>query len=410
MNQSGLFSKKNPHYSFFSSRIMFPITDRQGKIQAFGGRIFPEGEIKYLNSAESDRYRKGHNLFALYTALPAIRKTKVAVLAEGYMDVIALHQADVTNAVAPLGTSFTDDQAKILARSASSVRFFFDADSAGQDATIRGILTCRRNGLSAEVIVPEHSLKDPAEILQKFDANVLKKNADHAIIDRDYFVSCAQSRYGGNSVEHKAQAVAFLFPYLQALNSEVMRDASIEAVAQAFSINPKFVSDDYKQYTDSPRADHRGIPPRPAVSIHTDDELSLLFAFAANPELYPQFRSQLSVDDFENPDARDIFLVLEDCFRSGAGIEMDTLLSCIRSEPLRNMLLQRIIKGEYSINPELFITDSINRLIERKLRRRLEEVQREMKSCPDETPQQQEKLNEFSELRLEIERLKNIGK
>ena len=111
---SGLFSKKYPKSAFFSGRLMFPITDRQGRTVAFGGRILSGDGPKYINSVETELFKKGRNLFALDCALPGIRSSKTAVLAEGYMDVLALHQAGVRNTVAPLGTAFTDEQARLL--------------------------------------------------------------------------------------------------------------------------------------------------------------------------------------------------------------------------------------------------------------------------------------------------------
>ncbi|MDR3247141.1 MAG: DNA primase, partial [Treponema sp.] len=99
---SGLFSERYQKSSFFSDRLMFPIADRQGRVVAFGGRLLAGEGPKYLNSRETEIYHKGQTLFALDLALPEIRRTKEVYLAEGYMDVIALHQAGITNALAPL--------------------------------------------------------------------------------------------------------------------------------------------------------------------------------------------------------------------------------------------------------------------------------------------------------------------
>jgi DNA primase len=139
--ESGLFGKKNTSSSFFSNRLMFPIHNREGKTVAFGGRILADEGPKYLNSSESAIFKKRDNLFALDFALPEIRRTKEVFLVEGYMDVIAMHEAGMTNTVAPLGTAFTEDQAKLLHRYADRALLFFDTDDAGQKAIEKGIMT-----------------------------------------------------------------------------------------------------------------------------------------------------------------------------------------------------------------------------------------------------------------------------
>jgi DNA primase len=244
---SGIFSVRYPSIPLFSGRLMFPITDRQGRVVAFGGRVMP-GAVstdgreppKYINSPESDIYKKGETLFAIDLAIPEIRHTKIVYIAEGYMDVIALHQAGVTNAVAPLGTAFTDGQARLLRRWAETAVLIFDSDNAGQTAVVKGILTCRKNGLSCAVVVPGGEgeqgvrMKDPADILKEFGPEILKKNTECYINDGEYLIAQAKSLFDTSGSEGKAKAVAFLFPYLETLDSEVSRDACIERAAAAF--------------------------------------------------------------------------------------------------------------------------------------------------------------------------------
>ncbi len=126
---------------YFRNRLMFPIWNQRGDTVGFGGRILGEGEPKYLNSPETILFTKSHILYGLNFAGPAIRKAGRAVLLEGYMDVIGCHQAGVTYTVAPLGTSFTADHAKLLRRYTQNVIVLFDPDEAGLKAALRGALT-----------------------------------------------------------------------------------------------------------------------------------------------------------------------------------------------------------------------------------------------------------------------------
>lgn len=124
-------------YDRFRGRVMFPITDGRGRIIAFGGRILDKGEPKYLNSPETPLFHKGYNLYALSQSLPQIRTSGQAIVVEGYTDVIALHQAGIATAVAPLGTALTEDQIKLLWRHAAAPILCFDGDSAGARAAYR---------------------------------------------------------------------------------------------------------------------------------------------------------------------------------------------------------------------------------------------------------------------------------
>jgi DNA primase len=201
LDNSGLFSSRYKGMPLFSNRLMFPIADRQGRTVAFGGRALP-GAVqtdgreppKYINSPELETYKKGQTLFAFDLALPEIRKTGEVYIVEGYMDLIALHQAGITNTVAPLGTSFTGEQAKLLRRWAEKAILVFDSDAAGQNAAVKGILICRKNGLSCALTVPGRGIeeadpeknqgegkkiaesKDPADILKNFGLEALQKN------------------------------------------------------------------------------------------------------------------------------------------------------------------------------------------------------------------------------------------
>jgi DNA primase len=125
-------------YDRFRGRVMFPIEDRKGRVIAFGGRILGEGEPKYLNSPETPLFHKGAHLFAFSRARPAVHDGARLIVAEGYMDVIALHQAGFKGAVAPLGTALTEDQIQLLWRLADEPYLCFDGDNAGMRAATRG--------------------------------------------------------------------------------------------------------------------------------------------------------------------------------------------------------------------------------------------------------------------------------
>jgi DNA primase len=449
---SGLFSKKYPRYAFFSDKLMFPIGDRQGRTVAFGARLLPgpEGSAvegpKYINSAESELYRKGQTLFAIDLAQAEIRKAKSVYLAEGYMDVIALHQAGIGNAVAPLGTAFTDDQAKLLRRWAETVYLIFDSDEAGQTATVKAILTCRRNGLSCSVVVPGVSsggigegpgqknanppsfFKDPADILKELGPEALQKRVKCFIIDFEYLISRSRVLFDLTGSEGKSRGAAFLFPYLEVLDSEVSRDTCVGAIADALGVDREAVLDDYRHFDyrrfdgsqNSSRQDDRhagfprsfsgdrgqtGSPELKQRPLRMNDELYLLAAVFVNPGLFLQLRAKLSIEELDDPNAKELFIVLEEWFRNDGSADMDALLPEIRDGPLRDFIIRQSASGAFS-RAEQLLADGITKVKRRGLERRRAEIVRELRVAAGTGRRDEELLTEKVHIDAELHRFK----
>ncbi|HJD19370.1 MAG TPA: DNA primase [Candidatus Avelusimicrobium excrementipullorum] len=164
---------------YFRGRLMFPIINQRGETVGFGGRILADGEPKYLNSPETLLFSKSHVLFGLNFAGPAIRKAGRAVLLEGYMDVIACHQAGFENTVAPLGTSLTAEHAKLLKRYTDNAVVLFDPDAAGIKAALRGALVLIEQGLFVKVASLSDGL-DPDEYIAKYGKEKFEEVLDSA--------------------------------------------------------------------------------------------------------------------------------------------------------------------------------------------------------------------------------------
>jgi DNA primase len=376
---SMLFSPKNTRLSFFVHRLMFPIVDHQGRTLAFGGRLLSGEGPKYFNSSESDFYKKGQTLFAIDQALGEIRKTKEVYIAEGYMDVIALHQAGITNAVAPLGTALTDEQAKLLRRWVERVYLIFDSDNPGQQATVRAILTCRKNGLACSVVISDKRLetegaavfKDPADILKEAGAEVLQKSIKYFMLDYEYLMLHSKSLFDISSAEGKTKAITFMFPYLETLDSDISREIAIEQIAEAFGINQMAIRNDFNQRHKTYRERENTVPK--VRSIHMNDELYLLVVVLVNYHLYPEFRAKLLIKDIDDPSAKELFIALEECYiHDETG--MDAFLSHISSEALRNFVIEWGASKEFLANPEQLVLDGIKKIRRRQLEKRRDDI------------------------------------
>ncbi|WP_102050310.1 DNA primase [Pygmaiobacter massiliensis] len=186
-------SQRGGVYDFFHGRVMFPIFDLRGNVIAFGGRrMGDEGGPKYLNSGDTPVFKKSRNMFAMNIAKKSTSRRYI--LCEGYMDAIAMHQAGFDTAVAPLGTAFTPEQAKLLSTYADELVLSYDSDEAGQKATKRAISLLASEPMKISVLkIPD--AKDPDEFIRKFGAErfrMLLDGSDNAI---EYELSRARDKY-----------------------------------------------------------------------------------------------------------------------------------------------------------------------------------------------------------------------
>lgn len=164
-------SQKGNYYDQFRNRVIFPIIDLRGNVIGFGGRVLDDSKPKYLNSADTPVFKKSRNLFSLNFAKQA--KERTLILAEGYMDVIAMNQAGFTNAVATLGTALTSEQARLISQYADDVIIAYDSDGPGQIATSKASRLFEEAGVEARVLELKDA-KDPDEYIKKFGAGRFK--------------------------------------------------------------------------------------------------------------------------------------------------------------------------------------------------------------------------------------------
>ena len=348
LEKTGLFSKKYPDVCLFAGRLIFPIFDRKGQAVAFGGRILGEGEPKYLNSPELPHYHKRETLYAFNFAKNAIHQQKAAILCEGYMDVIAYHQCGINIAVAPLGTSLTEQQLKILQGFCDTILLSFDSDGAGQNATKRAILMCRQFNLTTKIIRLEGG-KDPAEIMIKFGAETLTKQVQNAILDSDYLLSKIKAQYPSESPEDKTKAALAFFPYVDSLQSDIQKESSLDQLAGAFNLSPEAVRRDFNNRSQarsrlelrSKQSDGEKVRP-----IKLNAELRAVLAVLSNPDEYSIMRRELNSDDFEDPLAKELFIKLEERYKQGNFSYMSVLELCDAN--IQQMVTAVTASGEFS--------------------------------------------------------------
>ncbi len=238
---------ENGYYDRFRDRIIFPITDSLGKIVGFGGRIMEQGEPKYLNSPDNILFHKGRFLYGLSCAKDRIRRTKRAIIVEGYMDVIQAHQGGFTQTVASLGTALTREQAKLIKRFTSEVILAYDADTAGQNATLRGMEILEEAGLTVRVLNLPAGF-DPDSFIKEKGAADFEQIIENAPGLVEFKIESIFNKHDLNSFQGKSQAVEELLPCLFSIESSVAREHYTRQIARKTGFSENAVQLELEKY------------------------------------------------------------------------------------------------------------------------------------------------------------------
>lgn len=236
IRESGVavFNEKYGMSDKFWNRVMFPIQDVNHRVIGFGGRVMGEGEPKYLNSPETPVFDKSRNLYGLNFARTA-RQDNI-ILCEGYMDVIAMHQAGFTQAVASLGTAFTSGQANLLRRYTENVILSYDSDGAGVKAALRAIGILKEAGLTGKVLNLE-PYKDPDEFMKNLGREEFVKRLSQAENTFFFELRMMQKQYDLSDPEAKTKFYNEIAKKLCGFSEEVERENYTEAVAEKYNIS-----------------------------------------------------------------------------------------------------------------------------------------------------------------------------
>ena len=233
LRESGLFNVDERHgmYDKFWNRVIFPIMDVNNRVIGFGGRVMGDGKPKYLNSPETKIFDKSRNLYGLNIARTT--RKKYLILCEGYMDVIAMHQAGFTNAVASLGTALTSGHASLLKRYTQEVLLLYDSDEAGIRAALRGIPILREAGVNSRVVSLK-PYKDPDEFISKMGPEAFEERLNQASDSFMFRVSIAESEFPMGEPQGQNRFFERCAEMLLELKDELERNLYIEAIVKKY--------------------------------------------------------------------------------------------------------------------------------------------------------------------------------
>ena len=254
-------------YDRFRNRLIFPIRNARGQVVAFGGRTLEEGnshnEPKYLNSPETDLYRKRTILYQFHLAQEACRKQRQVILVEGYMDALAFHRAGFYRVVATLGTALTPQQARLIKRIADEVVLVYDGDEAGKKAMIRNFPVLAQEGIQASCVVLPEGM-DPDDFLRKYSLDDFQ-NLMNSRMDLGEFVITETLNSWDGSTSGKMKVLSELFPYLEAIPHPVVRAEYIKTAGLRLGIADEVINEQFKLWrkTSTDREKPEALPPNP---------------------------------------------------------------------------------------------------------------------------------------------------
>ena len=327
--------KENGSYDYFFNRVMFPIIDERNKVVGFGGRVMGEGEPKYLNSPETECFIKREMLFGLNLAKK--HKGRDFILCEGYMDVIALHQAGFDNAVASLGTAFTEGHAMKLKKYASTVYISYDSDTAGRTAALRAIPMLKQLGLYVK-IVDLSPYKDPDELIKSEGAEEYKKRIKNARNSFLFEIDELSKNFDLSDPDQKTAFYNELARRLGSIIDEIERENYLQAVCREYNIDQGLLRNKTKDMalklasgsipSHKLRLIKTGVNSRDkkaATALYKSQQL-LIYYIANFPQIFKKIETVLSVEDFTFSPMKEMAQMLWDQLKNGQ-VNMSLIIS-----------------------------------------------------------------------------------
>lgn len=328
-------NSKVSYYDNFRNRAMFPIIDPRGNVIAFGGRVLDDSKPKYINTSDTLVYKKSNGVFALNFAKNG--NDGKLIIAEGYMDVISLHQAGFTNAVACLGTALTKEQANLLSRYADEIILSYDADEAGQKATARALSIFGTTGMEIKVLRLSGG-KDPDEIIKNYGAQRFRDLIEGAANDTEYRLLNARKGIDLTSDDGKVKYLSAAAEVLAEIGSPVEVDVYASRLANELGVDKLAIQSQVRYKREGLQKRRKAQreqeqqrmllngqntrnPERATHLRAAKSEEMLIASLMRNPDFYNKLKSELSVDYFVTALNKRIFSVILARLEEGGNTE-----------------------------------------------------------------------------------------
>ena len=404
MKDSGLvrIDEKKGGQDMFWNRAMVPILDINGKVVGFGGRVLGDGLPKYINTKETAVFDKSHTLFAMNIARRS--KRRGIILCEGYMDVIAMHQAGFDNAAASLGTALTMGHATIVKRYTDEVYLAYDSDGAGRKATMKAIGIMREVGIATRVIDLK-PYKDPDEFIHNFGKEAFEERIANAVTGIVFEIDSIAAAYNLKDPEEKIRFVKDAAKRLAQLEEPVVRHSYIDAVAEKYNLNPDDLKAIVTKYgtigiTSKPEADETFVDVRGTSSqsppqsreekeadAKTQPQRLLLTWMVGNPYLFQALDGIVTEDDFIDEDYHTVAKKLFDQYKETGSVNPAAIVNLFEDIE-KQRLVAKILQTELDFEiPEDEKEEAVNELVRKVKIARIDYELANIAANPEKLPQ-----------------------
>jgi len=384
----GISQKSGKPFDMFRNRIMFPIIDTSGNVIAFGGRVMDDSKPKYLNSSDTVVFRKGKQLFALNYAKDVLLgniqselvKPGQIILCEGYMDVIAMHQAGFTNAVATLGTAITSEHSRVVSRYAKSAFLAYDSDEAGKKAADKAMTLLNEVGVDTKIITMVDA-KDPDEYIKKFGAPAFSKLLGGSVGQIDFKIGTILNKYNLNVPDEKLRAVDECCNVIAGIYSEVKQDIYIQRLSEISGVKTESIRSKIKR--DKNRRINKAASERltetQKKTMHFDDRINpeaisnpvaveieerILGIMMLMPEEYAKCDS-ITEEDFVTKFSAKVFKAVTDLYRNNIS-DLSSLNEIFTPEEMSRIFDMRFKRVELTANGTQTLNEQIAALKKEK--------------------------------------------
>ena len=407
---SNLVKKTNYGYNdVYKNRLMFPIQDIRNRYIAFGGRVLDNSLPKYINSPEGIVYSKGKNLYALNIAKGT--KLDKIIMVEGYMDAVSLHQRGIPNAVASLGTSLTEGQARLLRKYTEKVIIAYDSDGAGQTATLRGLEILTSAGCDVRILQMEGA-KDPDEYVIKYGNGRFNMLVDNAISLIEFKTKVLKKSLDLNNVNDKIKFLKETAKLLTTVESKIEQELYIDRMAEEYNISKEALYAEINKMSGK-RITAKILERKPQAIIKKENvekklierEKSII-ALLIQEKAYEQIKNEIKVEDFKSDVNKKILRKLYEEYEKGNSNINDVITFFMHDEEVISRLTE-IMAEEYEIkNDEKAIRNIINTYKIEKLDTRKMEL---LEQQPQQNLTKEEKakiIEEINEIIIEKKLIK----
>ena len=414
--------KKSPDGKFvdmFRKRLMFPIQDVRGRVIAFGGRVLDDSKPKYINSPENIVYSKGRHLYGLNVAKKIENKMQKIIIVEGYMDAVSLHQRGIHNVVASLGTALTQAQGHLLRNNGEQVIIGYDADGAGQAATMRGLEILQSMGCDLRILQIEGA-KDPDEFVVKYGQERFIKQVEKSISLVEYKVKVLKNTLNLDNANDKIKFLKEIAKVLSKIDSNIEQEVYIDKISKDYNISKQAIIAEINklQYYANTQSQGSKIlekskprieqPEKNVVESQNDKKEKLIIYLLINypNESYERIKTNIDVNCLKSDRNKNIIKKLYEELEKGNSNITNNIIDFFENEEDINYL-SGIMAEDFEITEvNKCLDDVINNYSKENLMLRKNEILKALEEKNVEASKLQELERELSEIIIKLAKIK----